>query len=182
LTAVFLFLFAALPAPYALAKELVSVDKAIKQAYGETAVFETQRVELSGGHMEAIEQEAGIDFRHGHTGTVLLHTVTAQESVLGYAFEDTVVGKWGPIRYLLALGVDGHIKEVIVLDYQEIRGKPVAKRRFLKQYDGKSIKDPLRLRQDIDGITGATISSRSMTDGIRKLLHVFRLLGSGLTH
>lgn len=84
-----------------------------------------------------------------------------------------MLGKWGPIHYALAVNPDGRIHKAVVLDYEEIRGKNVAKSRFLRQYEGKSTKDPVMLRQDIDGITGATISSRSMTDGVRKLLHIF---------
>jgi Na+-translocating ferredoxin:NAD+ oxidoreductase RnfG subunit len=87
-----------------------------------------------------------------------------------------VVGKWAPIRYLVGLDLNGTVLQVIVLEYKEIRGRPVAKKRFLNQYKGKTIQDELMLRSDIDGVTGATISSRSMTDGVRKILHIFKLI------
>jgi len=54
---------------------------------------------------------------------------------------------------VVGIGPDGVIEEVVIVDYQEIRGKPIAKRRFLRQYDSKSLKHPLQLRQDIQGIT-----------------------------
>ena len=78
------------------------------------------------------------------------------------------------------MNVQGAIVEVIILDYSEIRGKPIAKRRFLRQYKGKTTKDPVLLRRDIDGISGATISSRSLTDGIRKILYIFTEIKSEL--
>lgn len=93
--------------------------------------------------------------------------------IVGYAVKDTVKGKWGLIHYMVSLGLDGKVGNVIVLEYKERRGKPVAKRRFLKQFTGKTINDRIRLKKDIDGVTGATISSRGMTDGIRKIVHIF---------
>ena len=45
--------------------------------------------------------------------------------------------------------------------------------RSIRQFIGKDSEDPIRLRKDIQGITGATISSRGMTDGVRKLIYVF---------
>ena len=93
--------------------------------------------------------------------------------VVGYAVEDTVKGKWGIIRYILSIDPHGRVLDVMVLEYSERRGRPVAKRRFLKQFEGKTIHDKITLRRDIHGVSGATISSSSMTNGIRKLVHVF---------
>ncbi|PIW58254.1 MAG: hypothetical protein COW13_05350 [Candidatus Omnitrophica bacterium CG12_big_fil_rev_8_21_14_0_65_50_5] len=80
----------------------------------------------------------------------------------------------------MSLSPEGQVIEVSVLDYQEIRGKPVAKNRFLKQYQNKTIHNPVKLKKDIDGITGATISSRSLTDGVRKILYIFELIKGSL--
>lgn len=99
-----------------------------------------------------------------------------QNAAVGYAFEDTVIGKWGPIHYLAGLDTNGAVSRIIILDYQEIRGRPIAKPRFLRQYQGKTLKDTLQLRKDIDGITGATISSNSLTEGVRKILHMYELI------
>ncbi|MCA9395347.1 MAG: FMN-binding protein [Candidatus Omnitrophica bacterium] len=83
-----------------------------------------------------------------------------------------------PVMDISRVDTAGKVKEVMILDYYEIRGKPAAKRRFLKQYRGKGVSDPIRLRKDIDGVTGATITSRSLTDGVRKAVHVHALISS----
>lgn len=93
--------------------------------------------------------------------------------VIGYAVKGTVKGKWGPIHYILSLDPEGKILDVMVLEYSERRGRPIAKRRFLKQFVGKTIEDRIKLKKDIRGISGASISSRGMTDGIRKLVYIF---------
>lgn len=94
----------------------------------------------------------------------------------GIAVLDTVKGKWGPIKFMTAFDNQGKIKDVIVLELTERRGRPVKDRKFLDQYSGKSIADPIKLNKDIKGIAGATISSRQMTDGVRKVVNVYELL------
>lgn len=105
--------------------------------------------------------------------TIPIYIVRQDQQSIGYALEHTVRGKWGPIHYLLVLDPQGKILNLHVLSYQEKRGRPVAQPRFVRQFIGKTIQNPLRLKKDIHGVTGATISSRGITDGVRKLLAVF---------
>ena len=93
--------------------------------------------------------------------------------MVGYALEDAVTGKWGPIHYLLGVDPGGKIRKIVVLAFKEKRGRPIAKPRFLRQFTNKTLKDPLKLRRDINGISGATISSQAITGGIKKLLYIF---------
>lgn len=92
--------------------------------------------------------------------------------ILGYAVDHSVKGKWGLIHYILLINADGAVENLMVLEYGERRGKPVAKRRFLKQFFGKTIKNRIKLKKDIRGVSGATISSKGVTNGVKKLLHV----------
>ncbi|MFZ5800376.1 MAG: FMN-binding protein [Candidatus Omnitrophota bacterium] len=96
-------------------------------------------------------------------------------SSTGIAVINTVKGKWGPITFMMAFDKEGKIKDLIVLELKERRGRPVKDRRFLDQFMGKSAADPIKLNKDIKGIAGATISSRQMSDGIRKLVHIYEL-------
>lgn len=163
---------------FAFADHLIKAEKALEKIYPDATSYEEEYVSLSIEQIEKIEKDARINFPGSHSKKVIIYKAFENDFLLGYAFEDTVIGKWGPIHYLVGLNKDGVILKVMILDYDEIRGKPIAKRRFLKQYKGKNINDPLRLRKDIDGVTGATISSRSLTDGIRKIVHVFYLIKS----
>ncbi|MCB9748082.1 MAG: FMN-binding protein [Candidatus Omnitrophica bacterium] len=155
------------------AEQLIELDKALKKIYPKATAFEKEDIYFNDEQAARIAQKAGISFGQTHAMKVSQIIVKQNDHILGYAFEDTVIGKWGPIHYLLGLDLKGTIIETIVLDYQEIRGRPIAKSRFLRQYKGKNLRNYIRLRKDINGITGATISSRSITDGIRKLLFVF---------
>jgi len=158
------------------AKELIALDQALKKIYKSAQDFQKETHVLTLEQISSIEAQAKISFDQTHASEIIMYTPRLGNNPIGTVFEDTVIGKWGPIHYLLALKPDGSIQEVVILDYQEIRGRPISKKRFLRQYKQKSIKDPLKLRKDIDGVTGATISSRSLTDGIRKLLYVYKEL------
>lgn len=164
----------------ACADELIRVDQALKKSFPQATGFDKTVRELTAGEIAEIEIAADITFAGSHTPTIIIYKARQNNRTIGYAFEDTVIGKWGPIHYLLSIDTSGRVIDTIILDYQEIRGKPVAKRRFLRQYNGKSAENPVQLQKDIDGISGATISSRSLTDGIRKHLHLYRLIKQSL--
>ena len=52
--------------------------------------------------------------------------------------------------------------------YREPRGDEVRDPRFLKQFLGRSARDEMRISRDIDAVSGATISSASLTVGVRR--------------
>lgn len=160
----------------AFADVLTTVDKALEKIYGKGVSYEKQELDLSAGQAARIEEEAGITFAGTHSTDVIIHTARKGDEIVGHAFEDVVMGKWGLIYYVAGLDAEGKVKEIVIVDYQEIRGKPVAKKRFLRQYKDKTLDDPVNLYKDIDGVSGATISSRSMTDGVRKILHLHKML------
>lgn len=160
----------------AWAVELIKAEAALKNIFPTATDFKEKDIVLTGEQVRLVQESAGISFETTHSVTLVVYEVKASNVTIGYAFDDVVVGKWAPIHYLVGLDLQGVVLQVVVLEYKEIRGRPVAKKRFLNQYKGKTIQDELMLRVDIDGITGATISSRSMTDGVRKILHIYQFI------
>lgn len=94
-------------------------------------------------------------------------------SIVGYAYIDTVKGKWGPITYIIRISTTGKVQNLAVINLAEKRGKPVREKSFLKQFIGKFFPGRLQIGRDIDAVTGATISSRAITNGVRKVLVLF---------
>jgi electron transport complex, RnfABCDGE type, G subunit len=97
-------------------------------------------------------------------------------SVVGYCVRTTGSGYSGYIRIIAGVDLDGTIEGVAVLEHSETPGlgarineiKPGdSEPWFLKQFKGKSVRT-IAVKKDIDAITGATISSRAVTDAIRK--------------
>ena len=56
------------------------------------------------------------------------------------------------------------------LHSSEIRSDPNGDAAWRRQFAGKTARDPLKLDQDIRNISGATLSCRHVTDGIKRLL------------
>jgi hypothetical protein len=91
----------------------------------------------------------------------------------GYGIVDNVNGKSRDITYLLALTPEGEVASVEILVYRESHGGEIAAPAFRNQFRGKRPGDPLAPGRDIQTISGATISSRSVTAGVAKLLAAF---------
>ena len=100
---------------------------------------------------------------------------TKQEEVIGYAVICEEIGKHRPITFIVAAYPDGSVKDVALMMYREPVGEEVRYRPFLKQFAGKSLENPIFPRRDIKNITGATLSVRAMSRGVRKALAFIRL-------
>jgi hypothetical protein len=98
------------------------------------------------------------------------------DAPLGFFFVDEVIGKHELITYAVGIGVDGAVRGVEILDYRESRGGEVRDPRWRAQFSGKHASDPLRVGEDIQNITGATLSSRHITEGVRRLLALHKLV------
>ena len=156
-----------------LADELITVEAALKDIFPQATQIVPETLKLTQTQIQEIATKARMEEGSLSKGEFRVHIAQKGREVIGYAFEDTVPGKWGPIDYLLGVYPHGKVIKVVVLSYQEKRGRPTAKPRFLKQFIHKTAEDPLRLRKDINGISGATVSSQAVTDGVRKLLNIF---------
>lgn len=88
----------------------------------------------------------------------------------GYAVVQNTIGKHKPMTYMVGVDNEGSVSNVELLVFRESRGSEVRKKRFNAQYEGKTVLDPVRINKDITNITGATMSVRSMSAGIKRVL------------
>lgn len=88
----------------------------------------------------------------------------------GYAVLQHTIGKHKPFTYMTGVDLDGEVINVEVLVYRESRGSEVRKDRFNYQYEGKTVYDPIRINRDIIHVSGATMSVRSMSAGVKRAL------------
>lgn len=113
----------------------------------------------------------GIEYFEAHKGNALI----------GYCVRVTGNGYGGYIRMLVGVEPNGIIKGVEVIEQYETPGlgakidetKPGEKDPwFLRQFKGKQV-STLAVKKNIDAITGATISSKAVTDAVRDSITVF---------
>jgi FMN-binding domain len=91
-------------------------------------------------------------------------------ALLGFAQVRNVKGKDQPITFLVAIDSTNALKDIDVLVYREPYGGEVAYEPWRKQFRGKTSTAPLEVGKDIRNVSGATISSHSVTLGVRKAL------------
>lgn len=82
-------------------------------------------------------------------------------------------GKEGPLQILVALQPDGTVYDAAFTVFGEERGKPALSWNFLKQFMGKSSKDPLVPGKDIDGVSGATYTSKAVAVAMKRSVCVY---------
>lgn len=92
-----------------------------------------------------------------------------------YFIVDEVIGKHEKIKYAVTLDSSGAVRQVEVLTYRESYGGEIRRSDWLSQFLGKTSKDPVRLGSDIQGISGATLSSKHIAQGIKRILVLYEL-------
>jgi FAD:protein FMN transferase len=96
---------------------------------------------------------------------------------LGEAVVVEEIGKHRPITFVVGVDPEGKIVGVAVMAYREAYGGEIRARRFLDQYRGKSVSDPLIPSRDIQNITGATLSARAAGRAVKKAIAVLAEIG-----
>ena len=96
--------------------------------------------------------------------------------VVRRAVEANVRGQYEPITFVVVLDGRGAVARVEVTAYRESRGGEVRRRAFLRQFEGATAASPPRLGHGIRHVTGATVSSRAVTRGVRLVLELLRRL------
>lgn len=94
----------------------------------------------------------------------------------GWFIVDQVVGKHEFITFALALDPSGAVKALEILEYKESYGSQVRERRWWQQFIGKRAGQPLQLGREVKNISGATLSSKHVTDGVRRLLVTYAIV------
>jgi len=89
--------------------------------------------------------------------------------VIGYAILDNSKGKSMPITYLVIFNLNQEVIYSEIIKYREAYGGEVGGKRWLAQFSGMKKDSLYTFPEDIAGISGATISVRSVTKGFSKL-------------
>jgi hypothetical protein len=142
----------------------LSLEQAQQLMFGTRALAPLPLV-LSAADIGAIERDSGVKVYSG--------SLRAWRADDGYFFTDAVIGKHDLINYAVALSADGKVRQVEILEYREAYGGEVRTARWRAQFVGRRHGDPVKIGQDIQNVSGATLSCQHVTDGIRRLLSTY---------
>lgn len=132
------------------------------------------------------EELAKIQENYPEIGAVLTYADAGEAA--GYIFTTKSSGYGGEMENAIIINNDGTIAGYRNLSNSETPGfgKAIEEESYYSRYDGKSIanSDSLVLgsaggENEIEAITGATISSKAVLDGLNKAVSAFKEISSG---
>jgi Na+-translocating ferredoxin:NAD+ oxidoreductase RnfG subunit len=165
------FLLGALAAPCGAATYLTQ-DQALALAFEHPATAKRHPLLFDDATRRAIEKAMGA--RVEQRG-VLAFSGKLKGGGHGAVLLDAVLGKHEAIDYMVVLEQSAKVRFVEVLAYRESYGGEIRNKAWREQFAGKSDKDPPEHAKSILNISGATLSCRHVTEGVRKLLAVATL-------
>ena len=119
------------------------------------------------------EQKARLEARLGYRPPRDRYTIFVAQTgdrVDGYAVFDDEMGQHLPISFAVKISPQGVVEGQEITAYREPRGDEIRDPRFRRQFVGKSAHDALRPGEDVAVVSGATISSRAMSAGVKRAL------------
>jgi hypothetical protein len=156
----------AVPAP-AYAVQYATADQVMRSTFPGADAFEPLQVSLTGAELRGIDAAAPAPTAAREPR---LWLASSRGQPLGRYYVDEVLGKQLYITYSVAVGNDGRVLRVDILEYRETHGYEVRNPRWLRQFQGVRAGDELEPGVDIKNISGATLSCRHVTDGVHRLL------------
>jgi Na+-translocating ferredoxin:NAD+ oxidoreductase subunit G len=155
------------------AERYLTVVEAQRLCFPQAEQFEEQVVRFTSEQKKAIEKKSGVKVRNlGNR----LWVARQGTNWLGVLIVDHVLGKHEIIDYALAVAPEGRVLQIEVLEFRESHGYEIRSPKWRDQFRGKNADSKLRLHADIYNISGATLSCRAVTDGIKRLLATHELV------
>jgi hypothetical protein len=156
------------------ATQYLTIATASKAAFPSATSFVPAHVAFTAADVAAIQQMSGQPVK---TQGEQVWKAYAGTTFLGYFIVDYVIGKHLVIDYSISLDPGGAVRRVDIMEYREAYGGEVRNAGWLGQFVGKTLASPLQLNSDINNIAGATLSSRHITEGVKRVLalHAVRL-------
>ncbi|HZU31170.1 MAG TPA: FMN-binding protein [Candidatus Angelobacter sp.] len=152
----------------AYATVYLSVEQA-QQVMFPGATFTPDNRTLTEDQVKVIEKMSGVPVRNKQLKIWRVSTG-------GWFIVDEVVGKHEYIPFALGLDDKGNVKDVEILEYREAYGGQIRDPEWRRQFVGKGPDAKLQLGRNIRNISGATLSSRHITDGVERLLATYAVV------
>lgn len=166
------FIFAALASvPVVVSADYLSVEAAQQAVYPEATAFEEIYVRQSPEQLQTVLVRAGEQPSHG---TLRIWKAMRNGTMLGHVFIDEVIGRQNLITYAIGIDPDGALRNMEILAYRESHGGEVRNSAWRAQFNQRKKLDDVRFRTDIKNISGATLSSQHVTEGVRWLMALWQ--------
>lgn len=149
------------------AEIFMTEEDAVKIMLPKSERIRKEVLRLSQEKKNVIEQRIGWKFPEE---SFELYIGETGDMIDGYAMVHNTIGKHKHMTYMVGVDAKGACSNVELLVFREAKGSEVGRKRFNVQYEGKTVSDPIRINKDIINISGATMSVRSISAGVKRVL------------
>ena len=160
-----------LPASVVVAADFLTIEAAQRALFPEADAFAPVIVSLTAAQRDVVATLAGPQPPHG---TLRVWRAISGESARGYVFIDEVVGRSDLITYAAGIDNDGALRSIEILAYRESHGGEIRNAAWRRQFADRTDLAELEFRTDIKNISGATLSSEHVTQGVRWLVALWQ--------
>lgn len=157
---------AALATSAAYAVDYLSAEQAQALLFPDADRFEARELILDAALRQRVEAKLGAPLK---LARVPLRLAKKGGALLGVVVVDNVIGKFENITYAVGIDAQGTLRQVEILSYRESHGQEVRLPAWRRQFVGKTAASPLAIGEDIDNISGATLSCTHVTQGVRRI-------------
>lgn len=157
------------------ARVFISKDEALKLAFPDSDTIEKQSLFLSKTDVESIEKlgRSKLDSR-----LFLFYVGMKNGEAIGYAAIDTHTVRTKSQTILVVINPDGSLNYTEILAFFEpLEYKPTES--WIDLFKDKKITNGIKIGYDIPNISGATLSSNSTANAVKKILAVFEIVVKG---
>ncbi|MEW6542602.1 MAG: FMN-binding protein [Nitrospirota bacterium] len=148
-------------------EEFMTEEEALKLMLPKSERIKKETIRLTPEKKQVVESRIGWKFPEEEFEIYIGETGARVD---GYAMVSNTIGKYKHMTYMVGTDNTGEVTNVELMVFRDARGSEVGRKRFNYQYEGKTVLDPLRLNKDIINISGATMSVRSMSAGVKRVL------------
>jgi hypothetical protein len=151
-----------------------SKNEAMELAFGKDAQVEVQSLFPDEQQTADIEKLAKIKLG---SGMLSFYVGKQQDKIIGYAAIESITVRTKPETLLIVLTPEGELRNITTLAFHEPPEYQPPERWFEQLY--KKPLDEMQFNKGVDGIAGATLSTRADLDSVRKILAIFQVMVKG---
>ena len=146
-------------------------DRAMSRLFPAARDYKTVEVKIEASALARIEKRLGKPLAAGERASWIYYTITGSKGeVLGHVLTDAERGEYGTIELVLGVDPGGRTTSIYVQRARE-RDKVFKSKQFLAQLIGKTVTDPVRLGEDIEG--ARSTATGQVAFGVRKMLVMY---------
>lgn len=156
----------------AFAAQYLTVEQAQRVLFPEATVFKDAALQLNVEQMREVEKLSGLPAR---SVAWRIFSAYKDKQLLGHVVIDDVIGKFDLISYAVALTPQAAVQQIEILAYRESHGFEIRNAAWRRQFVGKTTQAGLIVGDGIANISGATLSCKHVTDGVRRIAAVVQV-------